>query len=298
MTQICRLIVLLTVLSLIALAPGPFVAAQQFVFDAFPASALVRGENVWLRLDPAADTEVLALLQRGDPITITGEPVLDGDEEYYPIESDLTGETGWIAALFIDPRSIAGTSSVVVPVEEIDVPADETETVDDGGNQRQQNREARRQARQAEGEAEPEPAAEDSAADRAARRTARQAEQPAAAEQDQPANDRAARRAARQANPEADGANASADVLTFSGEEPVVTPEFAAPADVLTVRASHEGDGNFSVLAYTPDGYEELLFNEIGPFSGEAAFEISAGSTVILDVDANGPWEVVIEPAF
>jgi hypothetical protein len=284
----------LTLFTLFAFAPPPFGAAQQLVFDTFPASALVRGENIRLRLDPAAAAEVLELLQRGDPITITGESVFDGNEEYYPVESDLTGEAGWIAALFIDPRSISGTSTVVVPIEEIDVPAEETETVADGANQRQQNREARR------AEAEPELAPEDSADDRAARRAARQAEQDAAAaEAEQPADDRAARRAARPAQQDADAdeANASADTLTFSGTEPTVTPEFTPPSDVLTVTANYEGDRNFVVLAVTPDGTEEVLFDERGPFSGETTFETDPATSLVLDVDANGPWEVTIELA-
>ena len=289
----------LTLFSVFTFAQPPLVAAQQLVFDSFPASVLVRGENVWLRLDPATDTEVLDLLQRGDPITVTGESVFDGDDEYYPVESDLTGETGWIAALFIDPRGISGTSTVVVPLEEVDVPPEETESVDDGSSQRQENREARRQGRQAEETPAPEPAAEDPANDRAARRAARQAEQEDAAAAEQPADDQAARQADRRAQREANagGANASADSLTFSGTEPTVTPEFAAPSDVLTVTASHEGDGNFIVLAVTPEGTEETVFDESGPFSGETTFETAAGSTVVLDVEANGAWEVVIEPA-
>ena len=291
----------LTLFTLTAFAPSPFAAAQQLVFETFPASALIRGENIRLRLDPAADTEVLEILQRGDPITITGESVLDGDAEYYPVESDVTGEAGWIAALFIDPRSIAGASTVVVPVEEIDVPAEETETVDDGANQRQQNREARLQARQAEAESAPEsePAAEDTADDRAARRAARQAEQDAAAEEEQPADNRASRRAARQAEPDASaqGANADADTLTFSGTEPTVTPEFTPPSDVLTVTANYEGERNFVVLAVAPDGTEEVLFDERGPFSGETTFETDPATSLVLDVDANGPWEVTLELA-
>lgn len=297
MTRIRPVTLVLTFLSLIAFSPNPFAAAQQLVFEAFPVSALVRGENVWLRLDPAADTEVLALLQRGDPITITGESVFDGDEEYYPVATDLTGETGWIGALFIDPRSIAGTSTVVVPVEEIDVPVEETEPVDDAGNQRQQNREGRQQARQAEAEPEPE---EDPADDRAARQAARQAEQDAAAaEEEQSADDRAARRAARQDDQDAsaDDANASADTLTFSGTEPTVTPEFTPPSDVLTVTANYEGDRNFVVLAVAPDGAEEVLFDKRGPFSGETTFETDPATALVLDVNANGSWEVIIEPA-
>jgi hypothetical protein len=304
MTRIRAIVRITAILALFAVVPPLPSTAQQLVFESFPVSALVRGENVWLRLDPAAETEVIALLQRGDPITITGESTFDGDEEYYPVESDLTGETGWVGALFIDPRSIAGASTVVVPLDEVDAAAEDV-AVDEPADQRQQDREARRAARQAEQDQEQAPAAEaeEPADDRAARRAARQTESEASDAQagtEQPADDRAARRAARQADQEAnaDGANATADALTFSGTEPTVTPEFTAPADVMTVTANHEGDGNFIVLAVTPEGTEDFLFNEIGPFSGETTFEIAAGSTVVLDVEANGPWEVIIEPAF
>lgn len=301
MTRFRSITVFLTILSLIVFAQSPLATAQQLVFEAFPAAALVRGENVRLRLDPVAETEIIDVLQRGDPITITGESVFDGDEEYYPVESDLTGDAGWIGALFIDPRSIAGVSAVVVPLDEVDAPLDDTDTVDAAGNQRQQNREARRQDRQAEPAPAPEPELEttDPADDRAARRAARQADQEATAAAEQPADDQAARRAARQAEraANADGANASADTLTFSGEEPTVTPEFTAPSDVLTVTANYEGERNFTVLAVSPDGTEEILFDERGPFSGETTFETDPASPLILDVDANGPWEVVIEPA-
>ncbi len=292
-------------LGLLAFTQPPLAAAQQLVFESFPASAIVRGENVWLRLDPAADTEVIELLQRGDSITITGESEFDGEDEYYPVESDLTGEIGWIGALFIDPRSIAGAGTVLVPLDEVDAPPEDDVAVDEPANQRQQDREAR-QARRANAEQaqepEPEPESEEPADDRAARRAAREAEQAsgdAGAESEQPTDDRAARRAARQADQEgtADGANASADALTFSGSEPTVTPEFTAPADVLTVTANFEGDRNFVVLAVPPEGEEEVLFDERGPFSGETIFETAEGSTLVIDVDADGSWEVIVEPA-
>ncbi len=302
MTRFRSIILAITLIGVMAVTQPPLAAAQQLVFDSFPDSALIRGENVWLRLDPTADTEVIALLQRGDPITITGESVFDGDDEYYPVESDLTGESGWIGALFIDPRSVAGASAVVVPLDEVDAEPEQEVAVDEPADQRQQDREARRQARQANAAQEQEPETEEPADDQAARRAARQAEREggeAGAESEQPADDRAARRAARQAEQDgnAGGANASADALTFSGEEPTVTPEFTAPSDVLTVTGSFEGDRNFLVIAMTPEGTEEVLFDERGPFSGETSFETTAGSTLILDVDANGPWEVIIEPS-
>ncbi len=302
MTRIRAIARITAIFSLFAVVPPLPSAAQQLVFESFPVSALVRGENVWLRLDPAADTEVITLLQRGDPITITGESAFDGDEEYYPVESDLTGETGWVGALFIDPRSIAGASSVVVPLDEVDALPEDDVAVDEPADQRQQDREARRAARQAEQDQTQAPAAEteEPADDQAARRAARQAERAAAtAETEQPADDQAARRAARHAERDAnaDGANATADALTFSGNEPTVTPEFTAPADQLIITGNFEGEQNFTVIAVTPEGVEDVLFDERGPFSGETTYETTAGSALYLNVDADGPWDLIVEPA-
>lgn len=276
-------------------------AAQQIALEEFPASAQVRGENVWLRLEPAAETEVVTLLQRGDPITITGASVFDGQDEFYPVDAELTGESGWIEVLFIDPRSLSDASTVVVPLEEIDIPLDETDTVDDGGNQRQQNREARRLQRQAETDAaaEPAPEAEDPAAARAARRAAREAEQDAAAVEEQPAADQASRRAERQAQQNADsaGANNATDALTFNGEESTVTPEFTPPADAITIAGNFEGERAFVVLAIAPDGTEQIVFDERGPFSGETTLQVDSASTLVLDVQANGAWEIIVTPS-
>jgi hypothetical protein len=288
--------------ALIASSP---MAARELVIPAFPAEAVIRGENIRLRVEPASESVDVAILQRGDAITVTGESTSAGGDEFYPVEVVLSGAAGWVRALAIDPRSI--TVSVAAPevVETVEV----VEPVEDETNDRGAEREARRAARAANAEPEPEPAPEpesteaeadgDPDADQAARRAARQAERQAAADGDA---DQAARRAERQANAEAESGSeeegAPVAELRFNGSEPTVTDSFAVPAGLLTVTASHEGDGNFSVLAYSPDGYEELLFNEIGPFSGQSALEVDPESTLVLDVEANGAWEVVIEPAF
>lgn len=87
------------------------VGAQQ----AFPAEAVIRGENVWLRTDPAEETQVIAYLQRGDTVTITDEAIAGDDDEFYPVDVVTTGETGWVRRLFIDPQSIAPL--VTAPLE-------------------------------------------------------------------------------------------------------------------------------------------------------------------------------------
>lgn len=81
------------------LAWVPLAGAQQ----TYPASAVVRGENVWLRVDPAEDTEIVSLLQRGDTVTLTGDAQDADGNALYPVEVD---ETGWVHVLFVDPCDI------------------------------------------------------------------------------------------------------------------------------------------------------------------------------------------------
>jgi hypothetical protein len=222
----------LVIASLVAIpAPAPL-AAQDLVFADFPASAVIRGENVWLRDEPARDPRILAYLQRGDPITVTGEAIDAEGETFYPVEALDSGETGWIRDLFIDPGSIDTTLVIAAPEPE---PAEEPEpdivVVD---------------------EPEPEPAA---------------TEEPT-------------------------------EVLTFSGDGPFVTDPFTAPSDMLLVTASHEGDARFRVFAIDEAlGINERLFNERGSFEGETTFEVDPDAELVLDVEANGPWEITIEPA-
>jgi hypothetical protein len=98
--------------ALAALAP---VKAQELDIAAFPASATIRGENIWLRADPAMSSEILDYLQRGDAITVTGEAVAADGEDFYPVEAVDIGETGWIRALFIDPDSVVATVVAAEP---------------------------------------------------------------------------------------------------------------------------------------------------------------------------------------
>jgi hypothetical protein len=59
-----------------------------------------------LRAEPAEETAILAYLQRGDAVTITGPPEATRGERFVPVEDDATGETGWVRELAIDPRSL------------------------------------------------------------------------------------------------------------------------------------------------------------------------------------------------
>jgi hypothetical protein len=88
------------------------------------------------------------------------------------------------------------------------------------------------------------------------------------------------------------------DAQTFSGDTATVTDPFTVDSGILKATGTHQGDANFIVVVTAEDGSQEFLFNEIGPYTGEKAFQVAPGSRLIADVQANGPWELVIEPAF
>jgi hypothetical protein len=113
--------------AILILATALFVRSGSPLFAQrdYPASATIRGENIWLRVDPAEDTEILAYLQRGDPIRVTGDAVPGDGDAFYPIEVVETGETGWVRDLAVDPRSF--TSVEPLPEVVIDEPPLEEE---------------------------------------------------------------------------------------------------------------------------------------------------------------------------
>jgi hypothetical protein len=99
-----RIVALL--LTLAALVVGP--ARAQYLDEyEFPATAVIRGENIWLRVEPAAETLIVSYLQRGDAVTLTGAAVTADDIDFVPVET-ASGETGWVRDLAIDPRSLGG----------------------------------------------------------------------------------------------------------------------------------------------------------------------------------------------
>src|SRR5688572_14329642 len=62
-----RIPVLLVLLGALLAAPLPGLAQEEIT------SAVVRGDNVVLRSEPAPDADVVGTLQRGDAIRITGD---------------------------------------------------------------------------------------------------------------------------------------------------------------------------------------------------------------------------------
>jgi hypothetical protein len=138
-----RVAILILATALFILSGSPLLAQRDY-----PATATIRGENIWLRIDPAEDTEVLAYLQRGDPIRVTGDAVPADGDAFYPIEVVETGETGWVRDLAVDPRSFTAVETlpeVVIDEPPPEIVADEPPAVEatpepEQGNNGQQGR--------------------------------------------------------------------------------------------------------------------------------------------------------------
>jgi len=97
---------------------------------------------------------------------------------------------------------------------------------------------------------------------------------------------------------EACPAPAAPNAQSFRGATATVTEPFTVESGILSVTGSHQGDRNFIVLGITAAGDTEHLFNEIGPYSGQTSLQVTPGTSLVLDVQANGPWEICIKPAF
>jgi hypothetical protein len=163
-----RVAILILATALFALSGSPLLAQRDY-----PATATIRGENIWLRIDPAEDTEVLAYLQRGDPILVTGDAVPADGDAFYPIEVVETGETGWVRDLAVDPRSftaVAELPEVVVG----DPPKEETT----GRNARPRGNQGTGTSPRAETVVADEPPADTSVAEPAGRNTRPNRERP------------------------------------------------------------------------------------------------------------------------
>ena len=110
---------------LLALPVAPLAAQREY-----PATATIRGENIWLRVDPAEDTEIVAYLQRGDQIRVTADSTAADGDEFYPVEVVETGESGWVRDLAVDPRSLA-------PIETLpEVEVEDAPAADQGDSER------------------------------------------------------------------------------------------------------------------------------------------------------------------
>ncbi|WP_436345487.1 hypothetical protein [Natronorubrum sp. FCH18a] len=82
--------------------------------------------------------------------------------------------------------------------------------------------------------------------------------------------------------------------LEFEGTGATVSDEFELEGGVTIAETVHDGESNFIVeLVPTDGGFEELLVNVIGDFDGASGVLAEEG-TYLLDVDADGDWELEI----
>lgn len=280
-----RLAIFLAILlaSVAALEPSALVPTREAMAQQFPASAVIRGENIRLRIEPAENADDVAILQRGEPITITGAATAADGDEFYPVEVVGTGETGWVRVLFVNPKSIVPIAEPP-PVEPAATePAAEEGENGDGGNQGNTNN-RRQNRRNRDAAAEETPAPEEAAPEQAAT-PAPPAEQPA----DQPA--------ALPAEQPAPGA------LTFSGtgtaSSAPLTLEPGRYRATATVEAS--APGGFLCNLTGPRNFSETLFDEqidaAQSWTVRASVSIDrAGDYVMECSNTNDPWTITLEP--
>jgi len=86
-------------------------------------------------------------------------------------------------------------------------------------------------------------------------------------------------------------------IVEFDDEGATVTDEFELEGGVTIAEAVHEGESNFIVELVPTDGkLTELLINVIGENDGASGVLADPGEYV-LDVDADGEWEIdILQP--
>jgi hypothetical protein len=280
------------VLSVVLASVVAFATAEPFltftreaVAQQFPASAVIRGENIRLRIEPAENADDVAVLQRGDAITITGAATAVDGDEFYPVELAGTGETGWVRVLFVNPKSIVPIAELPPVAPAATEPA-AAEPNNGGGkqannNQGNTNNKNKNKNRQNRNAAEETPAPEQPA--------------PAAATP-APATEQPAEQPAAQPTP-APGA------LTFSGTGAVASAPLALGPGRYRATATMEvtAPSGFLCNMTGPRNFSETLFDEQidspQSFTARASVAIDrAGDYVIECSNTNDPWTITLEP--
>jgi hypothetical protein len=78
----------------------------------------------------------------------------------------------------------------------------------------------------------------------------------------------------------------------FSGFGDEIIEGVRFEVGLLRVAAMNNGDRNFVVWLYGPDGDRNLLFNEIGSYSGERATQIRVAGIYTIAVESSGSWSL------
>lgn len=254
----------------------------------FPASAVIRGENIRLWEEPSLGAGELEILQRGDAITITGAAVSAKGDEFYPVEFAESGQVGWVRTVFVNPDSLVSVQ-VLEPANEErqnrrnladeEAPVEQTTGGEQGGASANAGSREERQARR---QAEQDAAAQDEAAG--------EANNPVPVEQT-PVEETPVVEAPVE-TPDADAADdtgegVAAGSVTFAGEGSVTTDPVALLAGDYEVTMTSEVSAPSDVVVRLVDADEQAqrLFREsVGAQSWTAETEIT--------IEANGDYTV------
>lgn len=91
-------------------------------------------------------------------------------------------------------------------------------------------------------------------------------------------------------------ANEGSDQRAFEGDTDAVSGLIELESGNVTVDMEHQGQGNFAVELLDENGvqagWDSLVANEIGSYTGSNSVEIPDDGTYILDIEADGPWAI------
>ncbi len=85
--------------------------------------------------------------------------------------------------------------------------------------------------------------------------------------------------------------------ITLSGTGPAATRLFRLEPGLSVFFMAHEGNSNFIVDVLDENGSSVApmgLANVIGGFSGSTAVQIQRGGQYLLDIQADGPWKIIV----
>jgi hypothetical protein len=88
------------------------------------------------------------------------------------------------------------------------------------------------------------------------------------------------------------------EIIELDGQGRQATRKFELQKGLAILRVEHEGSSNFVVRLLDSTGRKgQTLFNQIGEFTGTRGFEIREPGQYLLDVQADGPWQVeIVQP--
>jgi L-ascorbate metabolism protein UlaG (beta-lactamase superfamily) len=83
---------------------------------------------------------------------------------------------------------------------------------------------------------------------------------------------------------------------TLKGTGQQAAGMFYLDTGLVVFEMTHDGDGHFGVVLLDAEGDPiDLLANEIGEFDGSKAVGINKAGIYLLDISADGNWEISIE---